>query len=238
MFFAHFQSCDCGGAGGLGNEHFKSSTNQAPRESTPGEPWVERTLRLELKLIADVGLVGLPNAGKSTLLRAMSRAHPRVAAYPFTTLSANLGTAELPDHRRLVVADIPGLIEGAADGAGLGHDFLRHIERTRVLLHVLDIDPTDGSNPADNYRVIRGELEAYEADLATKPEVILINKIDLVPEDLRAEFVGQVIEGLGDLPEPPYVASGATGEGIPGLLEILWQRTHAQPPASWRDDQG
>lgn len=222
-----------GGLGGYGNEHFKSSTNQAPRESTPGGPWEERTLELELKLIADVGLVGLPNAGKSTLLGAMSRAHPRVAAYPFTTLSPNLGTAELPGHRRLVVADIPGLIEGAADGAGLGHDFLRHIERTRVLLHVLDVDPSDGSDPAENYRVIRGELEAYEADLASKPELILLNKVDLVPEDIRPDVLGPIEEALSDIGVPCLIASGATGEGVPMLLERLWKAAHPDRPDTW-----
>ncbi|MCH2132343.1 MAG: Obg family GTPase CgtA [Phycisphaerales bacterium] len=222
-----------GGEGGFGNEHFKSSTNQVPRESTPGGPWEERTLRLELKLIADVGLVGLPNAGKSTLLGSMSRARPRVAAYPFTTLSANLGTVELTGHRRMVVADIPGLIEGAADGAGLGHDFLRHIERTRVLLHVLDVDPMDGSDPAENYRVIRGELESYEADLASKPEVILFNKIDLVPEDLRQEMFEQIEADLGDASGPRWIASGATGEGIPALLEGLWSCLHPDKAPHW-----
>jgi GTP-binding protein len=169
-----------------------------------------------------VGLVGLPNAGKSTLLAAMSRATPRVAAYPFTTLSPNLGIAELSDYRRLVVADIPGLIEGAAGGAGLGHDFLRHIERTRVLLHVLDVDPPDGSDPADNYRVIRGELDAYEAELSSKPELVLLNKVDLVPEDLRADILGAIEADLPPTPGPRLIASGATGEGVGPLLEALW----------------
>ena len=219
-----------GGEGGFGNEHFKSSTNQAPRESTPGGAWEEKTLALELKLIADVGLVGLPNAGKSTLLGAMSRAHPRVAAYPFTTLSPNLGTAELPGHRRLIVADIPGLIEGAADGAGLGHDFLRHIERTRVLLHVLDVDPMDGSDPSENYTVIRQELDAYEADLAGKPEIILLNKMDLVPEDLREEFLEQIESGLGHSESPRLIASGVTGEGVAEVLEFLWKLLNAPQP--------
>ena len=219
-----------GGEGGLGNEHFKSATNQAPRESTPGGAWEEKTLALELKLIADVGLVGLPNAGKSTLLGSMSRAHPRVAAYPFTTLSPNLGTAELPGHRRLIVADIPGLIEGAAEGAGLGHDFLRHIERTRVLLHVLDVDPMDGSDPSENYKVIRQELDAYEADLASKPEIILLNKMDLVPEDLREEFLAQIESGLDTSESPRLIASGATGEGVPEVLEFLWKLLNASQP--------
>ncbi len=172
-----------GGAGGLGNEHFKGPTNQAPRESTPGEPGEEKTLQLELKLIADVGLIGLPNAGKSTLLRAISRATPKVADYPFTTVQPNLGIAELSGERRIVFADIPGLVEGAAKGAGLGHDFLRHIERTRLLVHLIDIAPLDGSDPVRNYEMIRNELFEYSVPLAEKPEIIVFNKIDLVPDE-------------------------------------------------------
>jgi GTP-binding protein len=216
-----------GGAGGFGNEHFKTSTNQSPAQATPGEPGQERTLRLELKLLADVGLVGMPNAGKSTLLRAVSRATPKVADYPFTTLSPHLGIAELTGEkgvsRRLVVADIPGLIAGAAEGAGLGHDFLRHIERTAVLVHVLDVMPIDGSDPAKNYEDIRRELLEYSVELAEKPEVIVFNKIDLVPQDERAEFIKKLIAKLR-LPRDvnPIVASGVTGEGVKEMLEACW----------------
>jgi GTP-binding protein len=212
-----------GGKGGLGNERFKTSTHQTPTEFTPGEPGEERTLLLELKLLADVGLVGLPNAGKSTLLRSISRATPKVADYPFTTLSPHLGIAELSTDRRLVVADIPGLIAGAAQGAGLGHDFLRHIERTAVLVHVLDIAPLDNSDPAKNYEVVRQELLEYSVELAEKPEIIVFNKIDLVPENERAEHAKKLIAKLR-LPRDvnPVLVSGATGEGVKDMLEACW----------------
>ncbi|MCI0674334.1 MAG: GTPase ObgE [Phycisphaerales bacterium] len=224
-----------GGAGGLGNEHFKSATHQTPTESTPGELGQDRTLKLELKLLADVGLVGLPNAGKSTLLRAVSRATPKVADYPFTTLSPHLGIAELPGDRRLVVADIPGLIEGAAHGAGLGHDFLRHIERTAVLVHVLDLAPLDSSDPARNYEVIRQELLDYSVELAEKPEIIVFNKIDLVPQDQRAAAVKTMVSKLR-LPRDvnPILTSGATGEGVKEMLEACWAaRGKRGEPATW-----
>src|SRR4051812_12416886 len=172
-----------GGKGGRGNWHFKSSTNQAPRYAEPGTEGDERHLRLELKLIADVGLVGMPNAGKSTLLRAISAARPKVADYPFTTLDPQLGIAELPGERRIVFADIPGLIEGAQSGAGLGHAFLKHIERTKIIVHLLDMFPPDDSDPAENYRVIRKELEAFSPELAGKREVIAANKIDLSTDE-------------------------------------------------------
>ncbi len=163
-----------GGRGGYGNMHFKNSINQAPRETTEGEPGQERTLRLELKLIADVGLVGLPNAGKAHSSAAISAATPKVADYPFTTLKPQLGIAEVGPDRRLVFADIPGLIEGAAQGQGLGHDFLKHIERTRAIVHVVEIEPADGSDPFQNYRTIRKELEDYSPILAENPEIIAI----------------------------------------------------------------
>jgi GTP-binding protein len=212
-----------GGTGGFGNEHFKTATNQTPMEGTQGEPGEEHTLRLELKLLADVGLVGLPNAGKSTLLRAISRATPKVADYPFTTLSPHLGIAELSGDRRLVVADIPGLIEGAAGGAGLGHDFLRHIERTSVIVHVLDVAPLDESDPAKNYEVIRQELLEYSVELAEKPEVIVFNKVDLIAEDELSERVKKLIAKLR-VPRDvnPILVSGATGEGVKQMLEACW----------------
>ena len=220
-----------GGAGGFGNEHFKSATNQTPREATPGEPWVERTLRLELRLIAEVGLVGLPNAGKSTMLAALSRARPKVAAYPFTTLSPHLGIAELTDHRRIVFADLPGLIEGAAGGAGLGHDFLRHVERTRILAHVVDLAPIDGSDPLDAYRAIRAELLAYSAPLAEKLEIVVFNKSDLLSDEELNAQVRRCTSRLGLEQEGTdyIVTSGATGKGRDALLEACWVRLRVPP---------
>jgi GTP-binding protein len=215
-----------GGKGGRGNWHFKSSTNQAPRFAEPGTEGQERLLRLELKLIADVGLVGMPNAGKSTLLRAISAARPKVADYPFTTLEPQLGIVELDGERRLVVADIPGLIEGARHGAGLGHAFLRHIERTRIIVHLLDMFPTDGSSPADNYRTIRAELEAFSPLLAEKREIIAANKMDLATEE-TSPALEQLLE---ELPERQiFPISGAAHQGIEPLLETVWQNMHADP---------
>ena len=220
-----------GGRGGFGNEHFKSATNQTPRETTPGEPIEEHILRLELKLIADIGFVGLPNAGKSTLLSAVSAARPKVADYPFTTLQPHLGIAELDADRRLVMADIPGLIEGAADGAGLGHRFLRHVERTGVLVHLLDVFPEDGSDPVENYKTIRGELERYSPELASKQEMIVFNKIDLLPEEETKSYVGELASRL-DI-ETPLSCSGATHAGIRNLLEHCWSMVNKQPESGW-----
>ncbi|TVR99785.1 MAG: GTPase ObgE [Phycisphaerales bacterium] len=225
-----------GGRGGFGNERFKSSTNQTPRQATPGEPGERFNLRLELKLIADVGIVGTPNAGKSTLLRSLTRATPRVADYPFTTLSPQLGIAELDPTRRIVLADIPGLIEGAAEGAGLGHDFLRHIERTRVIVHLLDVMPQDGGDPAENYRMVRAELAGHSEKLAAKPEIIALNKLDLLAGDeerqealetLRAKITdagGKGFEIVG--------LSGATGLGTRELLERLWPMLDKSAPTA------
>lgn len=213
-----------GGIGGFGNDRFKSSTNQTPQESTPGTSGEELTLRLELKLIADVGLVGKPNAGKSTMLAAVTAATPKIADYPFTTLTPQLGIAEIDPARRLVLADIPGLIEGAAEGVGLGHEFLKHVERTKVLVHMLDALPADGSSPADNYRAIREELADYSSVLAEKPEIIALNKTDLLGgpaeikqaiADLRVEL--QLAAGHQILP-----VSGATRQGTRQLLEACW----------------
>ncbi len=215
-----------GGKGGRGNWHFKSPTNQTPRFAEPGTEGEERNLRLELKLIADVGLVGMPNAGKSTLLRAISAARPKVADYPFTTLEPQLGIAELPGDRRVVVADIPGLIQGAQHGAGLGHAFLRHIERTRVIVHLLDLYPMDGSSPADNYHKIRGELEAFSRELAEKRELIVANKIDLATDDDEA-----LNALMNELPEKQILAiSGATHQGLEQMLETLWTMLNPDPP--------
>ncbi len=204
-----------GGRGGRGNAFFKSSTHQAPREFETGTEGQERTLRLELKLIADVGLLGLPNAGKSTLLSRVSHARPKIAAYPFTTLEPQLGIVELPGYRRLVMADIPGLIEGAHDGSGLGDEFLRHVERTRLLVHLVDIAPLDG-DPAVNYRLIRSELEQHSPVLAAKPEIVVANKMDLTGsrENLK-RFRDEVdVEVLA--------VSGVTGAGLEPLTERIW----------------
>jgi GTP-binding protein len=225
-----------GGRGGLGNERFKSATHQAPTERTLGEPAVERELRLELKLLADVGLVGLPNAGKSTMLNALTRAAAKVGAYPFTTISPQLGIAELPGDRRLVVADLPGLIEGAAEGAGLGHEFLRHIERTRMILHVVDVAPLDGSDPVANAAVIRGELEAFSAELAAKPELLVFNKVDLLPEGDREKVVNRLANALRVPKDRRLAVSGATGDGLRDMLERCWDLAdrRGQPVTGWR----
>ncbi len=214
-----------GGRGGFGNEHFKSAVNQAPRKATAGEPGERFRLRLELKLIAEVGLIGLPNAGKSTLLRALTRATPKVGDYPFTTLSPQLGIAELDPARRMVLADIPGLIEGASQGAGLGHDFLRHVERTSVLVHLLDASPADGSDPIAAYRTVRAELAGYGEELAHKPEIVVLNKVDLLDEGAveaaLAEVRGRIPPG-----KELMAISGATGIGMRALLERLWRLLH------------
>ena len=217
-----------GGRGGLGNDHFKTSVNQAPRHATPGEPGEEKALRLELKIIAEVGLVGLPNAGKSSLLKMVTRADPKIADYPFTTLSPQLGIAGLDNERRIVIADIPGLIEGAAEGAGLGHDFLRHIERTRVIVHVLDVQPPDGSSPADNYRTIRKELMDYSHELAEKPEIIALNKLDMLGgEDLWDAAVKALRAELKlDARHEIVGMSGGIGVGTRELLDKLWAMLH------------
>jgi len=204
------------GRGGKGNKAFATSTNQAPRYAEPGKKGQERNLRLELKLIADVGLVGMPNAGKSTLISRCSAARPKIADYPFTTLEPVLGIVELSDYRRFVMADIPGIIEGAHKGTGLGLEFLRHIERTRTIVHILDIMPVDGSEPVDNYKVIRRELEKYSKALAKKPEIIVANKIDLNPD-------GEVIKKLKKkLRKKIYPISAVTGTGVKDLCELLW----------------
>jgi GTP-binding protein len=210
-----------GGKGGRGNTHFKNSVNQAPRYAEPGTPGERRRLKLELKLIADVGLVGKPNAGKSTLLSHVSAARPKVAAYPFTTRYPVLGIVELASYRRFVMADIPGLIEGAHHGAGLGDEFLRHIERTRLLVHLLDIEPPVG-NPVDDYRGIRLELEQYSPELAAKPEIIVANKMDLTDSDKR---LAELRQALG---KPVLAISAVTGKGLEQLGEAIWRQLHPQ----------
>jgi GTP-binding protein len=206
-----------GGKGGKGNWHFKSSTNQTPRYAEAGTMGEERMLKLQLKLIADVGLVGMPNAGKSTLLSAVSAARPKIADYPFTTLEPQLGIATLVGERRMVIADIPGLIEGAQHGAGLGHAFLKHIERTKIIVHLLDLYPVDQSNPADNYRKIRAELEAFSKELAGKREIIAANKTDLALDSEAVDALRAELPGLEIFP-----ISGATRAGVEPLLERVW----------------
>jgi len=210
--------CICrGGKGGRGNKTFATSINQTPRITTPGKKGQERNLRLELKLIADVGLVGIPNAGKSTLISRCSAARPKIADYPFTTLEPVLGIIELSGYRRFVMADIPGLIEGAHNGAGLGYDFLRHIERTTVLAHIIDILPTDGTEPAENYFKIREELEQYSTALTKKKEIVIANKIDLDPD-------GKEIKKLRKkLNKEVIPVSAVTGKGMNDLCEKLWR---------------
>ncbi|MFW5857086.1 MAG: GTPase ObgE [Planctomycetota bacterium] len=207
-----------GGRGGRGNKSFATATHQTPREYTPGEPGEARTLDLELKLIADVGLVGLPNAGKSTILARLSAATPKIADYPFTTLVPQLGIVSGPGPETLVLADIPGLIEGAKDGAGLGHEFLRHIERTRVLAHVVDLAPLDGTDPVEQYRIIRDELAGFSAELATRPTVVIGNKTDLPDAAAHAD---RLEKALG---APILRVSAATGNGLDTLTHELFRR--------------
>jgi len=212
-----------GGRGGLGNLHFKSSTNRAPRRRTLGQPGQARTLRLELKILADVGLLGAPNAGKSTLLAAVSNARPKIADYPFTTLHPNLGMVRLDHGQGFVLADLPGLIEGAAEGAGLGHQFLRHLMRTRLLLHVIDIAPMDdGLDPAEQARAIVSELKGYDPGLHRKPRWVVLNKIDVLPPSERAERIAAMSQHLRRklrTKAPIFAVSAATGEGS---RELMW----------------
>jgi len=216
-----------GGKGGWGNTRFKSSTNRAPRKAMPGLPGEKRELRLELKVIADVGLLGLPNAGKSTLIRAVSAAKPKVADYPFTTLHPNLGVVSVGLQRSFVMADIPGVIEGAAEGAGLGIRFLKHLQRTRVLLHLIDIAPLDpDADPVADARAIVAELKKYSADLGTKPRWLVLNKKDLLPEEEARERAVQIARKLRST-GPVFLISGATGDGTRPLVEAVMQLLEA-----------
>ena len=213
-----------GGKGGLGNMHFKSSVNRTPRRATPGTEGETRGLRLELKLLADVGLLGFPNAGKSTFIRAVSAATPKVADYPFTTLYPNLGVVSVEAHRSFVIADIPGLIEGAADGAGLGSLFLRHVQRTRLLLHLVDIAPMDyeGSamSPAEQVRAIENELRKYDPAMLEKPRWLVLNKADLMFEDEAREAAEKIVAELG-WTQPWYLVSALGREGTwPIMLAV------------------
>jgi GTP-binding protein len=221
-----------GGTGGRGNIHFKSPWNQAPTRAEPGTPGEQRMVRLELKLLADVGLLGFPNVGKSTFISRVSRARPKIADYPFTTLVPNLGVVQLSGERSFVIADIPGLIEGASEGAGLGHQFLRHVERCRVLLHLLDATYTTGPerSPLADYQVIQTELERYAPDLARKPQVVALNKCDATDPEVvagaRLALAGVGVEML--------TISAATGGGIEDVLERLWAHLHPTSERSRR----
>ncbi|UJP06170.1 MAG: Obg family GTPase CgtA, partial [Nitrosomonas sp.] len=222
-----------GGAGGIGNLHFKSSTNRAPRQFTHGEPGQEFDLKLELKVLADVGLLGMPNAGKSTLIRAVSAARPKVADYPFTTLQPNLGMVRVDHNRSFVMADIPGLIEGAAEGIGLGHRFLKHLSRTRLLLHIVDMMPLDEAvNPVHEAHALAEELKKYDESLYQKPRWLVLNKTDMIPADQREMLCRQFIDRLGWQGEY-FMVSAMTGEGCKlltyAIMEYLEQHLPEQP---------
>ena len=210
-----------GGDGGFGNLHFKSSTNRAPRQKTPGWPGEHRKLKLELRVLADVGLLGMPNAGKSTLIAAISNARPKIADYPFTTLHPNLGVVRVGPEQSFVVADIPGLIEGAAEGAGLGHQFLRHLARTRLLLHLVDLAPFDpAADPVREARAIVEELRKYDADLYNKPRWLVLNKTDLIDAGERAERVAAFVESFG-WQGPVFDIAAINGDGCQALTYAI-----------------
>ena len=211
-----------GGDGGFGNLHFKSSTNRAPRQKTPGWPGEEKKLQLELRVLADVGLLGMPNAGKSTLIAAVSNARPKIADYPFTTLHPNLGVVRVGPEQSFVVADIPGLIEGAAEGAGLGHLFLRHLQRTELLLHLVDFAPQDGSDPVAQVRAIAAELKKYDAKLYAKPRWLVLNKLDMVPADERERRIKEFVRRLR-WKGPLFGISALTREGCEPLVQAVYR---------------
>jgi len=210
-----------GGRGGRGNARFTSSTNRAPRRTEPGEDGEEKHLRLQLKLIADVGLIGFPNAGKSTLISRISAAKPKIADYPFTTLIPNLGVVTLGDDRSFVVADVPGLIKGAHAGTGLGHQFLRHIERTKVLIHLVDISGASGRDPVEDFDVIREELRLFDPVVAAKPQIVAANKVDALDDEARLEALERHVN---ELQLTCLRISAVTGEGIETLLEAAWRQ--------------
>lgn len=211
-----------GGKGGHGNKHFASSTNRAPRQFERGEPGQTRNVTLELKLIADVGVIGKPNAGKSTLLSRLSRAHPEIADYPFTTKYPNLGLVRTGYDQEFVMADIPGLIEGAHAGSGLGHEFLKHVERTKLLVHLVEPAPTDGSDPLENYRTIRQELRLYDPSLAERPEIACVTKCELAEAAAIAEIFDKELE------RPVLRISAVSGEGLPRLVSRILEELAAQ----------
>ena len=222
-----------GGKGGRGNQHFATSVNQAPTFHEPGHPGDEKRLRLELKLLADVGLVGYPNAGKSTLISRISAARPKIADYPFTTLEPNLGVVQMPDLRTFVVADIPGLIEGAHEGHGLGIQFLRHVERTRLLLHLVDVSEATGREPLDDFKIILKELESFSSDLAAKKMFVVATKMDVAQDPKRVQSLQRAAKRRA---LPFFKISSVTGDGLPGLLqamaqEVLAPREPSEPAA-------
>jgi len=220
-----------GGDGGFGNMRFKSAINRAPRQKTPGWPGEKKSLKLELKVLADVGLLGMPNAGKSTLISAISNARPRIADYPFTTLHPNLGVVRVGPEQSFVVADLPGLIEGASEGAGLGHLFLRHLQRTRLLLHVVDMAPFDDTiDPVAQAKAIVGELKKYDAALYEKPRWLVLNKLDMVPADERAARVKDFVKRLR-FKGPVFEISALTREGCEHLVQAVYQQVKAQQVA-------
>ncbi|WP_256354306.1 Obg family GTPase CgtA [Variovorax sp. dw_308] len=220
-----------GGDGGFGNMRFKSAINRAPRQKTPGWPGEKKSLKLELKVLADVGLLGMPNAGKSTLISAISNARPRIADYPFTTLHPNLGVVRVGPEQSFVVADLPGLIEGASEGAGLGHLFLRHLQRTRLLLHVIDMAPFDDSiDPVAQAKAIVGELKKYDAALYQKPRWLVLNKLDMVPADERAALVKDFVKRLR-FKGPVFEISALTREGCEPLVKAIYKHVKAEQVA-------
>jgi GTP-binding protein len=217
-----------GGDGGYGNLRFKSAINRAPRQKTPGHPGERKSLKLELKVLADVGLLGMPNAGKSTFIAAVSNARPKIADYPFTTLHPNLGVVRVGPEQSFVVADVPGLIEGASEGAGLGHQFLRHLQRTRLLLHIVDIAPFDeGVDPVAQAKAIVAELKKYDAELYGKPRWLVLNKLDMVPLEARAALVKDFIKRMR-YKGPVYEISALTREGCEALIRDIYQHIHAR----------
>ena len=212
-----------GGDGGFGNMHYKSSTNRAPRQKTPGWPGEKHSLKLELKVLADVGLLGMPNAGKSTLIAAISNARPKIADYPFTTLHPNLGVVRVGPEKSFVVADVPGLIEGASEGAGLGHQFLRHLQRTRLLLHMLDVAPFDeGVDPVVQAKAIVAELKKFDQKLHEKPRWLVLNKLDMVPAEEREALVKDIVKRL-KYKGPVFEISALTREGCELLVQKVYQ---------------
>jgi GTP-binding protein len=226
-----------GGKGGLGNQRFKSSTNRTPRKATPGYPGEKRELRLELKLLADVGLLGLPNAGKSTLIRAVSAARPKVADYPFTTLHPNLGVVYVAEHKSFVMADIPGLIEGAAEGAGLGIRFLKHLQRTRLLLHLVDIAPADPTaDPVKDARAIVAELKKFGAELYVRERWLVLNKLDLLPPAEAEKRCKDIVRRLR-FKGPVFRISGLTRQGTRALTQALMRRLDEMAAESGALDQ-